>query len=154
MSLERWLAAFLLTQLVEVPIYGYALRGRLLLAFAASAITHPIVWFVIQPLWPGRYYQGVLLAETFAVAVEALYLRRAAELPRAWAWSIGANAASVMASVITRAFFRWVRAAGQDPAHLVAEAEAKRTRRLVMIELHVLALVPLFAALMARGIGS
>ena len=42
----------------------------------------------------------------------------------------------------------------KEDARHAAEAEAKRTRRLVMIELHVLALVPLFAALMARGIGS
>lgn len=54
----------------------------------------------------------------------------------------------------TRTFIRWVRQAGQDAAFAVAEADAKRVRRLVMIELHLLALVPLFAALMARGIGS
>ena len=106
MPLERWLSAFLLTQLVEVPIYGYALRGRLLVAFAASAITHPIVWFVIQPLWPGRFYQGVLVAEAFAVVVEALVLHRAG-VRRAWAWSLSANAASVLASIATRVLFRW-----------------------------------------------
>jgi len=50
----------------------------------------------------------------------------------------------------TRAFMRWVRS-GEA---LVAEAEAKKLRRLVMIELHLLALVPLFAALMARAIAS
>jgi len=50
----------------------------------------------------------------------------------------------------TRAFMRWVRS-GEA---LVAEAEAKKVRRLVMIELHLLALVPLFAALMARAIAS
>lgn len=54
----------------------------------------------------------------------------------------------------TRAFIGWVRQAGKDAAFVVAEADAKRVRRLVMIELHLLALVPLFAALMARGIGS
>jgi hypothetical protein len=75
-------------------------------AFAASAITHPIVWFVIQPLWPGRFYQGVLLAEAFAVAVEALVMHRAG-VRRAWAWSLGANAASVLTSVVTRELFRW-----------------------------------------------
>ena len=53
----------------------------------------------------------------------------------------------------TRAFFRWVKAAGADPAFTVAEADAKRARRLVLIEVHLLALIPLFAALMARGIG-
>jgi len=53
----------------------------------------------------------------------------------------------------TRAFFRWVKAAGADPAFTVTETDAKRARRLVMIEVHLLALIPLFAALMARGIG-
>jgi putative membrane protein len=54
----------------------------------------------------------------------------------------------------TRAFMRWVKQAGQDASFAVAEADATRIRRLVMIELHLLALVPLFAALMARAIGS
>lgn len=54
----------------------------------------------------------------------------------------------------TRAFFAWVKQAGGDAAFAVDGADAKRVRRLVMIELHLLALVPLFAALMARGIGS
>lgn len=54
----------------------------------------------------------------------------------------------------TRAFFKWVKAARNDPAFAVPETDSKRIRRLVMVELHLLALVPLFAALMARGIGS
>lgn len=53
----------------------------------------------------------------------------------------------------TRRFMRWVKAAGAEPAYAVPEAEAKATKRLVMIELHLFALVPLFAALMARGVG-
>lgn len=54
----------------------------------------------------------------------------------------------------TRTFIRWVKQASQDASFAVAEADAKRVRRLVMIEVHLLALVPLFAALMARAIGS
>lgn len=54
----------------------------------------------------------------------------------------------------TRTFIGWVKRAGQDAAFAIAEADVKRVRRLVMIEVHLLALVPLFAALMARGIGS
>jgi putative membrane protein len=54
----------------------------------------------------------------------------------------------------TRAFIAWVKRAGQDASFALPEADAKRIRRLVMIELHLMALVPLFAALMARGIGS
>lgn len=53
----------------------------------------------------------------------------------------------------TRAFIMWTKAARADPAFAVPEAEAKRIRRFVMIEVHLLALVPLFAALMARDIG-
>jgi len=37
--LQLWLARLLFTQLVEIPIYSYALRGRALVAFGASAIT-------------------------------------------------------------------------------------------------------------------
>lgn len=54
----------------------------------------------------------------------------------------------------TRKFIGWVRQGGKDPAFVVAEAEVKGVRRLVMIEVHLLALLLLFAALMARGIGS
>lgn len=53
----------------------------------------------------------------------------------------------------TRAFFKWNKQARADATFAVPEAEAKKIRRLVMIEVHLLALVPLFAALMARGIG-
>ncbi len=53
----------------------------------------------------------------------------------------------------TRAFFRWNKSARADPAFVAAEGEIKSMRRLVTAELHLLALVILFAALMARGIG-
>jgi putative membrane protein len=54
----------------------------------------------------------------------------------------------------TLAYFRWNRAARADAAFIAPEAEVKRVRRLVMIEVHLLALLLLFAALMARGIGA
>ena len=54
----------------------------------------------------------------------------------------------------TRAFMGWVKQAGKDAAFAVSDADVKRVRRLVMVEVHLLALLPLFAALMARGIGS
>ncbi|HYD88272.1 MAG TPA: DUF2214 family protein [Vitreimonas sp.] len=50
----------------------------------------------------------------------------------------------------TRAFTRWVRSGAAE----IAAADANKVRRLVMIELDLLALVPLFAALMARAIAS
>jgi hypothetical protein len=120
----RWFAlAFALTQLVEVPIFAPALRGgrdprsprpllaRVAIAFGASALTHPVVWFVM-PLVAvailtaaarvgiavgaagGALVYGAL-AEGFAVLVEAAYLR-AFGVRRALLWSLGANTASVV----------------------------------------------------------
>lgn len=53
----------------------------------------------------------------------------------------------------TIAYFRWNKAATANGLFLVGDDEVKRLRRLVMAELHLLALLVLFAALMARGIG-
>jgi putative membrane protein len=53
----------------------------------------------------------------------------------------------------TRAFTRWVKAANADAAFAPTEIEVKRVRRLVTIEVHMIALLLLFATLMARGIG-
>ncbi len=53
----------------------------------------------------------------------------------------------------TRAFFKWNKAARADAGFTVPDAEVKGVRRFLMIEVHLLVLVPLFAALMARGVG-
>ncbi len=53
----------------------------------------------------------------------------------------------------TRSFMRWVREAKADTGFVVSGEEAKRVRRMVMIEVHVVALLLLFASLMARGVG-
>jgi len=54
----------------------------------------------------------------------------------------------------TKAFMGWLKRANADANAVFPEADAKKVRRLVMIELHIFALLLLFAALMARGIGS
>lgn len=54
----------------------------------------------------------------------------------------------------TLTFLKWNKAAGADAAFMAAEATVARMRRVIMAELHLLAVVVLFAALMARGIGS
>ena len=119
-----FLLAFAVTQLVEVPIYLRALQGRrpspwitrASIAFGASAITHPIVWFVMPwattalyriALRAGAPALGELgrtllygaLAEGFAVLVEGLYLRGFG-VKRAMIWSISANAASVVVGTL------------------------------------------------------
>jgi len=53
----------------------------------------------------------------------------------------------------TRTFSRWRRAFEHDPAFVVGDAERKRVRRYLMIEVHLAALIPLFAVTMARGLG-
>jgi putative membrane protein len=53
----------------------------------------------------------------------------------------------------TIAFGRWRRAARDAAGYSVSPAEVQSARRLVLVELHLLALLPLAAVLMARGIG-
>jgi hypothetical protein len=111
-----WLSAFGLTQAIEVPIYIRALRERepiddrisvaFAIAFGASALTHPIVWFVMPRLITGDWLTMVLVAELFAITAEAVWLR-AFGLPRSLAWAAFANAASVLVGLISRSLFGW-----------------------------------------------
>jgi hypothetical protein len=103
-----WLRAFLLTQLVEVPIYRYALPTRFVHAFAASTITHPIVWFVfpwISDRWELPWTGVAVAAEIFAWAVEAAYFAWLVGIPRrrAAVVSLVANGASVAVGLALRA---------------------------------------------------
>jgi len=54
----------------------------------------------------------------------------------------------------TRAFMRWTKSFNADANFAPPEAEVKHVRRLVMIEVHLIAVLLLFASFMARGIGS
>jgi putative membrane protein len=55
--------------------------------------------------------------------------------------------------VPTLSFVRWRQALAGDPAWRVPPAEQARMRKLVMVELHLGALIPVFAVMMARGLG-
>lgn len=101
----HWLTAFSLTQALEIPFYSWHLRRqvpllhhRLSYAFLASALTHPVVWFVFPKIhWFSSYWGMVLAAEAFAVIVEGTYLRYLrvkrpfliALLVNAWSISVG-----------------------------------------------------------------
>lgn len=102
-----WLRAFVFTQLVEVPIYMRLARTTPAVAFGASAITHPILWFVIFPLMPGGFAVKLAVGELFAWLGEAAYLRYVVRvepsLARALAWSLIANAASAGLGELCRA---------------------------------------------------
>ena len=109
---QLWLTAFLLTQLLESPLYYRALsraevlgRGpeehglsyprsrRLLLALTPSALTHPLLWMV----WPALlrpfelpWYIHTLLGEGVVWGTEGLLLW-ALGVPYPWRWSAAAN---------------------------------------------------------------
>lgn len=113
--LAAWLAAFAVTQAVEVPIHATALRRaprarplprRIALAFAASALTHPVVFVAFPALFPRDYWTGVAAAEAFAVGVEALYLGWLG-VPRSIGWAALANGASFALGLGLRAAFGW-----------------------------------------------
>ncbi len=54
----------------------------------------------------------------------------------------------------TLTYIRWRRALDHDAAWQVPAEEQRGTRRLIMIEVHLAALIPVFAVIMARGLGT
>lgn len=74
--LQRWLLAFVFTQVVEVPVYRRTLGVSAFQAFGASLLTHPMVWFVLcSPLWNVSWGVRVAIAEFFAWLMEAAYFQ-------------------------------------------------------------------------------
>jgi putative membrane protein len=74
------------------------------------------------------------------------------------AWPIYAKLALFLAVALvsvqpTLTFMRWRRATEKDPGWRVDEAERRRMRRYLMLELHLAALIPVFAVIMSRGLG-
>lgn len=102
-----WFVAFMVTQVFEMPVYWVATKS-LRVGFLASAMTHPIVWFVF-PLLPIPYWPMVALAETFAVLAEAAWLH-ANGIPRgkSFLWSLAANTLSASMGLLIRATTGWV----------------------------------------------
>jgi hypothetical protein len=100
--LSEWAVAFFFTQLFELPIYWRASRS-LKVGFLASAITHPVVWFVFPLLMRVGvgYWPMVALAECFAVGVETGWLAFNG-VKRPFLWSLTANAVSVSGGFIMR----------------------------------------------------
>lgn len=90
------------------------------------------------------------LARVFWGAKGAAYY---VEQPFFWAKMAAFVVVGLISIAPTMTFFRWMKAASREPAFAVAAADVAKVRRLVVLELAIFALVPLFAALMARGIG-
>jgi hypothetical protein len=125
-----WLGAFVLTQLVEAPLYAWCLRRwstlrtseRVVLALLPSALTHPLLWLAFPPLREHlSYVAAVGVAEALVVGVEALAIapfldaapagrragRRAGRVALAFAVAAVANALSVAVGLASRALFDW-----------------------------------------------
>ncbi len=102
----HWLFAFAFTQAVEVPVYLRATHGNWRTALLASALTHPVVWFVIPAVVPlaWGYWPMVAVAEAFAVGAETAWLH-ARGVERALLWAFVANAASATAGLLLRLSF-------------------------------------------------
>ncbi|MGC9986364.1 MAG: hypothetical protein ABSF35_22435 [Polyangia bacterium] len=102
---QSWAIAFLFTQMVEVPIYTVGLRVGLLPAFGASAITHPVLWFVIFPYLHLSYFWLIVIGEGFAFLAEAAYFAFLFRRRRALLWSALANTASFSTGMLSRWLF-------------------------------------------------
>lgn len=105
-----WAKAFAFTQLVEAPLYRSFVPTGWGPALAASAITHPFVWFAFP--WLGdelglSWTLTAIVSEVFAIAVEAVFFRRVSRIrwPRAALVSLCANATSVGLGLFARAAF-------------------------------------------------
>jgi len=92
----RWFEAFAFTQLVEAPLYRRALGVPWSRALAASALTHPVVWFgFFHPALRLSYNRAAIASEIFAFVVEAAWFARGAGWWRALVVSLVANATSL-----------------------------------------------------------
>lgn len=94
-----WPIAFALTQLFEMPVYWLGTRSsdlstgkRLAAGFGASALTHPILWFILYPALIGLlgYWAFFVIGEVLVVLVEGLYLR-AFGVKHPWLLALAAN---------------------------------------------------------------
>lgn len=109
-AVSAWFAAFVLTVVVELPIVWVlvrrqepsALRLGALVVFANLA-THPAVWFIFTQLFLVGTWSYVLVTETWAIGVEALFYFlavRGLHPRRALAVSLVANVASYCVGLV------------------------------------------------------
>ena len=143
-----------------------------ILAYLHFASIFTLLWFLakewtllnagVERLDPRRLALADLAYFLAAMAVLATGLSRALLGAKPWAY-YAANPvfhAKVTLFVLvalvsikpTRAFMRWRKAAAADAAFRVDAGEWRLVRRLVIVELHLIALIPLAAVMMARGL--
>lgn len=92
--MRAYLAAYVLTLVVEPPLWAYALRRWVgvparrgyVEGLLANATSHPLTWLVLHPPLP-EGFAALAAVEAFAVAWEASLLR----------WRVGRDAVTLVA---------------------------------------------------------
>ena len=107
-------------------------RTDILYGISAAAV---IATGIVRVLWGGKAPETYVLNPVF------------------WTKMAAVLAIAVLSVAPTLRFQRWRRALASDPSFSPDLPEIRTVRRLVFAQIHVLALVPLPAVLMARGIG-
>jgi len=104
-------------------------------------------------LWYGLSSAFVLLAGIGRVLWGAKGVSFYTSNPVFWAKMGFFALVGILSIPPTLKFFRWSRALIAEPSFVPDETARRSMRRYVMIELHLAALIPMLAVLMARGIG-
>ena len=97
---------------------------------------------------------GLILIVGFArvflgVKGSAFYLHN----PVFWAKIAAFAVVGLLSALPTLAFLAWRKRSQADPAYAPSAADVAKVRRILLVELGVFALIPIFAAAMARGYG-
>ena len=77
---DYWKLAFLITLLIEMPIYFLFMKvkasvhEKIFLSFAPTGITHPLLWFLV-PWGEYDYSMLVVTGELAVFLIEGLYLK-------------------------------------------------------------------------------
>jgi len=101
-----WAEAFALTLAIEVPLALVVLRGPrarvAVVAALATAITHPLLCFVLLPALPGPWVARVIPGEVVVIAIEAVVYALGLGLKRGHALAASAflNGASYLVGLL------------------------------------------------------
>lgn len=126
---------------VEAMLLRYEVDAK-----AATLIARVDLWYGASA---GMVLITGLLRIFFGAKGSAFYL----ENPMFWGKVALFALLGLLSIKPTLMFLRWSRAIKSNAAFAPDDAERRRARKLVMIQIHLAALLPLTAVLMARGVG-
>jgi len=149
-----------MTDLVLAIVHHLIVFGIAAVLAAELALMRPAAMSPQTVRLLGRFdafYGGLAVAILVVGFARVWFGAKGADLylhnPMFWA-KIGAFAIVGLLSIKpTVRILAWQKSVKQNAAFVPAVAEIGALRRLLLIEIHVFALVPVFAAIMARGIG-